>query len=221
MPWPEGHKARTRERIVRAAADAFRARGVAGVRVEEIMAGAGMTHGGFYAHFSSKDELIGLALDHASGQTLEMLSAAAGSLGREQQFLSVIDAYLSAAHAAHPERGCPVAALGPEVSRTARTQSQLRRGIQDRLEWMRRLLPNRRTRAREHEDQVVGTLACMIGGVILARAIGGKGSEAILESCRRFLHRTVDEIRGTHEHGSRPRPRVTSPPRDARGPDRE
>jgi TetR/AcrR family transcriptional repressor of nem operon len=194
MPWPEGHKAKTRERIVRAAAEAFRARGIAGVRVEEIMAGAGLTHGGFYAHFASKDELVGPALDHANGETLERLSAAAGTLDGAQRLRAAVDAYLSAAHAAHPERGCPVAALAPEATRAGgRTRRQLARGIAERLAWMRRLLPGPRRNGREYEDQVVGTLACMIGGVILGRAVAGKDSEAVLASCRRFLHRTLDE----------------------------
>jgi TetR/AcrR family transcriptional repressor of nem operon len=197
MPWPEGHKARTRERIVRAAAEAFRARGVAAVRVEDIMAGAGLTHGGFYAHFASKDELVAPVLEHASEQTLGMLSAAAGAAEGEQRFRAAIDAYLSAAHAAHPERGCPVAALAPELSRIGGdARRQLARGVQGRLAWMRQLLPRRWRRAREHEEQVVGTLACMIGGVILARAVGGEPSQDILDACRRFLHRTLDERGG-------------------------
>jgi TetR/AcrR family transcriptional repressor of nem operon len=191
MPWPEGHKARTRERIVRAAAEAFRARGVSGVRIEEIMAGAGLTHGAFYAHFASKDELLGSALEHASGETVERLSAAAGDGAGERRFGAAIDAYLSAVHAAHPERGCPVAALGPELSRSDEgPRRELARGIRERLRWMRQLLPG--GRAREREELVAGSLACMIGGVILARAVGGKEGEALLASCRRFLHGALE-----------------------------
>ena len=66
MPWPDDHKARTRKKIVQAAAEAFRAGGVAGVRLEDVMARAGLTHGGFYAHFASKEELLREALEHAS-----------------------------------------------------------------------------------------------------------------------------------------------------------
>lgn len=193
MPWPEGHKARTRERIVEAAAEAFRARGVAGVRIEEIMADAGLTHGGFYAHFSSKDALVGPALERASGQTLEMLGGVARAREDDARFGAAIDAYLSRAHAAHPERGCPVAALGAEVARSGGSaRRDLARGIQERLAWMRGLLPRRwRRGVRAQDEQVVGTLACMVGGVILARAAGGKEADAILDACRGFLHRTL------------------------------
>ena len=194
MPWPRGHKARTRERIIQAAAEAFRERGVAGVRIEEIMAAAGLTHGGFYAHFSSKEELVGPTLKHASGQTLEMLSTVAGSLEAGDRFRAAIDAYLSRAHTTHPERGCPVAALGAEVARSGgKARRDLAQGIKERLAWMRELLPRRPNWGRgEQEELVVGTLACMVGGVILARAVGGKESDPILDACRRFLHLTIE-----------------------------
>ena len=194
MPWPKDHKARTRERIIEAAAEAFRARGVAGVRIEQIMADAGLTHGGFYAHFSSKDELVGPALERASVQTLEMLGAVARALEDDERFGAAIDAYLSRAHAAHPERGCPVAALGAEVARSGGTaRRDLAQGIKERLAWMRELLPKRWSRGGgEQDEQVVGTLACMVGGVILARAVGGKEADTILDACRRFLHRTSE-----------------------------
>src|SRR5262249_57524590 len=74
MPWPKDHKSRTRTRIVQAAAAAFRAAGISGVRVEGVMARAGLTHGGFYAHFTSKDALLRESLDYAGNQTVGMLS---------------------------------------------------------------------------------------------------------------------------------------------------
>jgi TetR/AcrR family transcriptional regulator, transcriptional repressor for nem operon len=195
MPWPKDHKTRTRARIVEAAAAAFRARGVAGVRVEDVMAAAGLTHGGFYAHFASKDELLAEALELAGGQTIDTLSRYSGPNG--PGLGAVIDAYLSPGHAAHPDRGCPVAALGPEVARAeGRPRRDLARGVKRRIAWMRGLLPPRRGGARgeqEQEEQVIGALACMIGGLILARTAGEKESAPILEACRRFLHRAIEE----------------------------
>ncbi len=142
MPWPSGHKAQTRDRIIQAASEAFLARGVSGVRIEELMASAGLTHGGFYAHFASKEELVGPALERASAQTLEMLSSMAGANDEEGPFLAAVDAYLSPAHLAHPERGCPVAALGAEVARSGGSTGRvLAQGIHERLAWMAGLLP--------------------------------------------------------------------------------
>lgn len=189
MPWPAGHKTRTRDRIIRAAAEAFRARGVAGVRVEDVMAAAGLTHGGFYAHFSSKEELLGPALEQAGLETLERLSSAAAEVQPTDRLGAAIDAYLSSAHAAHPGAGCPVAALGPDVARSgSRSRARLARGIRERLAWMRGLFPGG---ARRDED-AVGALACMVGGIILARIASGEESNEILERCRRFLHRACE-----------------------------
>jgi TetR/AcrR family transcriptional repressor of nem operon len=193
MPWPKAHKADTRDRIVRAAATAFRGRGVAGVRVDEIMGEAGLTHGGFYAHFASKDDLLGAALEHASGETLETLAKALESVPPERRLRAVIDTYLSPQHAAHPDRGCPVAALGVELARTGGTpRRDLARAVRRRLNWLREVdAPQGQHGPRD--DTMAAALACMIGGVILARIAGGKDAEALLRSCREFLHESLGE----------------------------
>ena len=191
MPWPKDHKARTRERIVGAAADAFRARGVADVRIEEIMAAAGLTHGGFYAHFASKEELLDAALAHASEETIARLSEPLATAGADERLRAVIDAYLSGEHVGHPEHGCPVAALGPEVARgEGAAKRDLARGLKRRLAWMRELLPARR-RGRDDDSELLGVFACMIGGVILARLVPKKDAPAVLAACREFLHRSL------------------------------
>src|SRR5215207_9840978 len=134
MPWPKDHKSRTHAKIVQAAAAAFRAGGVANVRLEDVMARAGLTHGGFYAHFASKEDLLREALAHASNQTVEMLSKPLADTPGEERFQAVVDAYLSPAHVAHPEWGCPLATLGPEVARTAgTTHGALAEGVEGRL----------------------------------------------------------------------------------------
>src|SRR5262249_58024307 len=101
-----------------AAADAFRAGGVANVRLEDVMARAGLTHGGFYAHFSSKEQLLREAVKRAGDQTLEMLSQRLSATPDDGRLQAVVDAYLRSAPLSHPERGCPLATLGPELART-------------------------------------------------------------------------------------------------------
>ena len=191
MPWPKDHKAKTREKIVSTASAALRTGGVSTVGVKEVMARAGLTHGAFYAHFSSKEALVRTALEYAGNQTLENFSKRLEAVPPDDRFTAAVASYLSPQHAAHPEHGCPVAALGPEVARTGgKTKRVLADGLQRRIEWMRSLLPARLRGARENEV-LVGTVACMVGAVVLARVFGGKESAAILASARRFLDRAL------------------------------
>jgi TetR/AcrR family transcriptional repressor of nem operon len=191
MPWPKHHKERTRERIVESAAAAFRARGIDAVQLGEIMAQAGLTHGGFYAHFRSKDELVEEALTAASRQTRDRFSKALDAAEPAGRLHGLVDAYLSAAHVEHPEVGCPVAALAPELARgSGATKRALAREVQQRITWMQGLAsPGHTKRTPRHDDQIIGALAGMVGGVILARAVGGgKAGQAVIESTRAFLH---------------------------------
>lgn len=193
MPWADDHKERTRERIVEAAAAALRARGVDGVSIAEIMAEAGLTHGGFYAHFASKDDLLRAALEAANAQTLDMLRAATRAGASEPNVDAVVGAYLSPRHAAHPERGCPLAALGTELARgPAHVRRDLALRIDGRIAWLESLLPHD---GRSHED-ATALLACMVGGLVLARAVNPERSSAVLDATRAFVRRALDAKNG-------------------------
>src|SRR5262245_58483991 len=130
MPWPESRKAETRDRILAVAAAALRAEGLGAVGVADLMSRAGLTHGGFYAHFASKEELLAEALRHASGQTTRAFVRGAAAAPEADRLSAVIDMYLSPSHLAHPERGCVVATLGPEA---ARTGGKVRRSLADSI----------------------------------------------------------------------------------------
>lgn len=193
MPWADDHKERTRERIVEAAAAALRARGVDGVSIAEIMAEAGLTHGGFYAHFGSKEDLLRAALQSASAQTIEMLAGAAGPTSAAQRLDAVVDRYLSPMHAAHPERGCPVAALGPELSRASgQVRRDFSRGIERRIAWLESMLPGE----GPGEADATALMACLVGGLVLARAVEPERSSAVLEATRAFVHRALEAKTG-------------------------
>ncbi len=182
MPWPEEHKRATRSRIVEAAAGALRSKGIDGVSIADIMAEAGLTHGGFYAHFGSKEELIGAALRHASSQTI-------GILSKDPDIDAVIDTYLSTGHVAHPEIGCPLAAMGSELARTDEKLRQgLAGGVAQRIEFVRRLLPE----DQATEQNATAIVACMLGGVLLARLVAPEKSQATLEATRSLLHRALE-----------------------------
>src|SRR3954470_23198581 len=105
-------KEQTRERILRAAARAVRKHGYEGVGVADVMKEAGLTHGGLYAHFKSRDALLAAAADQAGAETLEILARAISAGKPGQELTALVDAYLSDRHVAAPEQGCVIAAAG-------------------------------------------------------------------------------------------------------------
>jgi TetR/AcrR family transcriptional repressor of nem operon len=145
--------ARTRQEIVEAASRLFRSRGIAGVSVADVMAEVGLTVGGFYRHFDSKDALVAEAIDLASRTTSAV----------QVKSHDVIGAYLSLEHAQHPELGCPVAALCSEVHREAKgTRGAFTAAVQRMLAVAARLEGDR---ARQIQHT-----AAAVGGLVLARA---------------------------------------------------
>ena len=191
MPWSSTHKTKTRERILHAAASAFRAEGVAAIGVGDVMGRAGLTHGGFYAHFESKEQLVAAALRYASGQTTRAFDRTAASAG-DRALDAVIDGYLDPAHLAHPERGCVVASLGPEAARGPRgVKRSLGQSIRARLDRLRKLMPASLSK-RARDEKAAGAFACMVGGLILARGLGEEEGERLLEDCRAFLHQALE-----------------------------
>ncbi|MBV8274267.1 MAG: TetR/AcrR family transcriptional regulator [Verrucomicrobia bacterium] len=187
MPWPKEHKHNTRARIIEAAAAAFRQRGIADVSVGDVMREAGLTHGGFYAHFASKDDLLAAAVAFASSQVTEIVDSKAATDGPMPPLLRAAFAYLSTAHFSHPEWGCPIATLGADLIRSGpKVRRTFAAGIKERLEQLYELAPPGmpvETRKRE----VAGVLACMIGGLILARGLRESDGLEFLKDCQGFL----------------------------------
>ena len=189
MPWPKEHKNETRERIVRAAAAVFRERGIAEVSVGEIMRRAGLTHGGFYAHFDSKDDLLEASVAQASVETSAFLASSAEKAANP--LVAAATAYLSPEHLAHPEFGCPIAAIGPELARgSGSVRQRLSEGIRSRLERLGRLATGGIS-AKVRRRRAAGALACMVGGIVLARGLSEPGGAELLADCRAFLREAL------------------------------
>src|SRR2546427_11247309 len=123
-------KEQTRERILRAAARAIRRHGYEGVGVADVMKEAGLTHGGFYAHFESRDALLAAAADQAGAESIENLTRAIAAGKPGQELMALVDTYLSDRHVAAPEHGCAIAAAGSEVPRQ---QAEVRRAAGRRI----------------------------------------------------------------------------------------
>jgi TetR/AcrR family transcriptional repressor of nem operon len=187
MPWSEEHKAQTRARIIKNAAAAFRRYGVNGVSVKDIMSDAGLTHGGFYAHFSSKDQLLSEALAYADAQATSMLNDHERTdRDRFQSLASAVATYLGMPHCLHPEQGCPIAALGPEIAReSASVRKSFATRVRERIAHIAGLLPRRLTRI-QRQRRAMALLSCMVGAVILARILDDQG-EDVLKASKDFI----------------------------------
>lgn len=183
---------RTRERILDVAAAALRRHGHAGVSIADVMREAGLTHGGFYAHFENREALLAAALERASrssGAALQASLDAQAARGREP-LQALIRSYLSMGHRDAPEGGCPVAALGAEWPRQGEAVQAAGAGSLHRLaERVRGLLP-------EGVGPAAVPMVCsaLVGGLQMARALPPDEAEAWLRQCREALWASVQRL---------------------------
>lgn len=178
-------KERTHEEILASAARLLRERGVAGARVLDVMKGAGLTVGGFYAHFASKEALIDETLRRTASELRSSLFAGLGEKPEHDRAEVVLKRYLSARHRDNPEEGCPFPSITGEIA----TQHEAHRDVLaeqvDAL--MRELEPLIPGRAHAARTIAVGLTALMIGGLSVARALGKTAlSDEVLRACRAF-----------------------------------
>ncbi|MCP4005595.1 MAG: TetR/AcrR family transcriptional regulator [bacterium] len=184
-------KAEAHSRIVAAAARQIREEGLSGAGVQRIMEEAGLTHGGFYGHFDSKEELLGEALKSAMaiGRNRLRVPDAASRAERRESMLSV---YLSRAHRDNPGVGCPLPSTSAEV---ARAPESLRRAYDEEL---RETIASFEKELSDSQDEdahtrAVGTLALCVGSLVLARAaLDSELSDDILDSSRQFAAETKE-----------------------------
>jgi TetR/AcrR family transcriptional repressor of nem operon len=153
-----------RQRVVEVAASLFRERGLHGVGVADIMASAGLTHGGFYGQFASKDALVAEAFDCALAEEHR---------GTRDVLLST---YLSLVHVKSPGQGCPLAALANDVAREAPespVRSRFTRGVRQLADLLVGLTPKGSEERRRR--RALTTMSTMVGAVVLARAVNDEG----------------------------------------------
>ena len=156
-----------REQIIKVAARRFRERGFDGISVADIMNEAGLTHGGFYRHFSSKDELIAISALRAVSETIAKWRKIADDATGDR-LDAVVHSYLSLRHHDHPETGCLVAALGGELSRQP---PSVKEAVTDAgrqmIDFLSGIAPGK-TKALRRKQAIVA-FASMVGGMTLAR----------------------------------------------------
>src|SRR6266567_6395232 len=120
MRYRPEHKVEVHQKIVRDASRRLRTEGLTGAGVSAVMRDTGLTHGGFYKHFRSKDELLIESLSEAFREIADYLAQAAEQSQPGTAWKAIVKAYLSPEHCDHAECGCPLAALGPELARTGK-----------------------------------------------------------------------------------------------------
>jgi len=173
------------ERILDAAARAVCRDGYAGVGVAAVMKEAGLTHGGFYAHFESREALLAEAVAFAGARSIERMQARMRQLTGQgmSPLRALIEGYLSEAHLAAVEQGCPVAALASEMPRAgAGLRGVSARRIQDLVDLVENALP-----AGSRPGAAVAIASTMMGGMQMARMFEGARRGEVLRDCRDAL----------------------------------
>ena len=180
-------KEATHERIVETAARAIRRSGYRGAGVADIMKEAGLTHGGFYAHFESREGMLAEAADRAGADTVAFLAGVAAAAPPKQELDAMLRAYLSKEHVESAETGCVVAALGSEMPRQApKVRRAATHRIKEMIDLVARQLPDW-GRPGAHERALV-TVATALGALILARAVDDpKLSDAVRRAALNHL----------------------------------
>ncbi|HJS38377.1 MAG TPA: TetR/AcrR family transcriptional regulator [Burkholderiales bacterium] len=182
----------THERILRAAARAIRKHGYEGVGVADVMKEAGLTHGGFYAHFASRDALLAQAAEHAGVESVENLSRAVARAKPGEELMALVDSYLADRHVEAPEQGlgCALAAAGSEVPRQ---HEDVRRAVSRRIKEMIGLVERQFPdwgRNAAHE-KAMAIVAAMVGALLLARAVGDAPLSRSIRKAARELIRSA------------------------------
>jgi TetR/AcrR family transcriptional regulator, transcriptional repressor for nem operon len=177
----------THERIVDAAARAIRRSGYDGTAVADIMKDVGLTHGGFYAHFASREAMLAEAADRAGAEAVAASASIAAAVPPEQALQTLLRAYLSREHVDNAEKGCPVVALGSETPRQApEVRRAATRRIKEMIDVVARQSPDW-GQPGAHEKALV-TVATMVGALLLARAVDERSlSDALRKAALKHL----------------------------------
>ena len=187
MRYGPEHKVETHRKIVKDASRRVRAEGLNAVALSAIMKDAGLTHGGFYKHFESKDDLLLESLRDGFQEIEDALAQAAERSTSGEAWKAIVKTYLSLELCDHPERGCPMAALSPELARAdKRMKPQIVAELVNYKSRMLPFMPGQRTADRERAFFAI--FSTMIGAIAIARLLPDRAMrEKVLAGTRDFL----------------------------------
>jgi TetR/AcrR family transcriptional regulator, transcriptional repressor for nem operon len=183
----KAEKQQTHTRIVDVAAQHFCADGIKEVGIADLMEEAGLTHGGFYAHFQNKEALIAEVCMARSENTLQKIQRVVEHAPEGEELSAIIDFYLTAAHRDHPETGCIMPALAADVTRhSAKAREAFTQAFKNFLVQIEPFIPQ--TETANQRDQALALLAGMVGTILLARLIDEPDLSDQLLSMNRTLY---------------------------------
>lgn len=191
MRYPAAHKQETRERIVRAAARRFRSRGSDASGIGDLMRDLRLTHGGFYRHFGSKEELFIEAFEHSLQERGRRIVSAVEHAPRGREVKALIDAYLDVGHCDNVADGCPVAALASELARRPRrVRAAFQRVLRNHIRRVASYVPGATDDERESKARLL--FSGMAGTLSLARIMADDGQRLrMLNEAKKFYFDAV------------------------------
>jgi TetR/AcrR family transcriptional regulator, transcriptional repressor for nem operon len=184
------HKAETHRKIVKDASRRVRAEGLAGAAVAAVMHDTGLTHGGFYKHFRTKDDLLLESLHEGFSEIGDALVAAAKESPSGDGWEAIVSAYLSEEYCEHVDRGCPLPALGPELARAGKKMKP--RILAELVSYKNRMMPFMPgSRPADKEQAFFAIFATMTGAIQLARLLPEPAMrQKVLASARDLILRS-------------------------------
>lgn len=189
MRYRPEHKAEIHRQIVKDASRRVRAEGINGAAVSAVMRGAGLTHGGFYKHFASKDELLQESLHDSFAEIADTLVQAAERARPGEAWKAIVKSYLRPEMCEHPERGCPLPALAPELARV--TPEMKGRVVAELIQYRDRMLPFMPgQRAADRNRAFFAMFSTMTGAIAIARLLPSPARAKVLATTRDFLLRS-------------------------------
>ena len=188
MRYSREHKLETHARIVRKASVRLREKGAHGIGVADLMKEAGLTHGGFYAHFDSREALVIEAFAYAMDRSTERWRKLAEQTPPDKRLATIVGSYLTPLHRDDPGHGCAVPTLGAEIARESpKTRKAFAAKLEQMVDMLAEQIPDVPRKAAR--KQAMATIATMMGTLVLARVAGngefsdevlGAGREAVL-----------------------------------------
>jgi TetR/AcrR family transcriptional regulator, transcriptional repressor for nem operon len=184
MRYSREHKLETHARIVKKASVRLRESGAHGIGVADLMKDAGLTHGGFYAHFDSRDALVIEAFAYAMDRGTAHWRKLAETTAPEKRLAAIVESYLSTVHRDNPGHGCAIPTLGAEIARESpRTRKAFAAKLEQMIDMLAGQFPELPRKAGR--KQAMAVLSTMIGTIVLARITGtGEFSDEILGAGR-------------------------------------